>query len=332
MDWRKAERKHANNADVFGKDVVVKIQRAESPLAVRKSLTNPADFGFLKQAAKDTDLILDRLALEELNLSKASPTTERNFSDISTKLSPRSKQVGESILEITDPKSLTSKSGALAGSIVDDIGNAILTGQRPDNILKLMQTTKGHNLVRNTLNTTKEGSKVLPLVEDLFTQDILNSIETGGVINSKKLNSFLKNKELVNVFERINGKQALDFLRDLSNKRQKIARTFRSKKFAESFPEVKKIKPLTEKDFKKFLREKTTQFALAAGLLKLLGIPIVPVIETIAIAKSIAPSLTKLLKNNNIRRIIRGLETRPEAGRVLLIQLNKEIEKELNKS
>lgn len=328
VTWREAELRHAANARRFGKKSVIKLQRAESPLEARGSLKKADELGHLKTAVGDRPeaQVLDRLALEELNLAAASEETERQFTDIKTKLSPRAQDVGESILEIQDPISRPGKARLIQQQIVNDLAQSQALSTYPKFTIDLMVTREGHDLVRRTLNLTPEGRKLIPVVEKAFVQDLFSSFEKGGVIDTPKLNQFLKNPELTAVYERIEGRQALNNLRDLSNRRAAIENVFRER------PDVKvpKAKQLPPGLFD-FVKNNPGKVEFALGLMKALGISTFRFAKYASGVNLISKTMSRLIRNPKIIANLRGIELRPGSAQTFLIELNKEIKRELDK-
>lgn len=80
-----------------------------------------------------------------------------------------------------------------------------------------------------------------------------------------------------------------------------------------------------------FLKNNPSKTDLAIGLLKALGIVSRKLLKTATGFNLISKSLPRLVNNQKIISLLRGLEKKPGSAKVILVEMNREIKKELQK-
>ncbi len=348
IEFRKAERSHQQDAETFGRDVVVKLQRGESPLNIIGDVTNPAEFEALKNALQVKNQegfapqvnTLERLVLEEINNRTTTPGNQRITEDIRPSLSQRSQDALEFIEKKNDP--LVSKRPVLKKRVLDSVFEASETGQLPKFAIELGQTPQGLGIVREALRGSVQGRNALQSVE----RGIVNSIYDGflskdGLIEYQKLKEVLKNDDLMRVLRSIDGNTAFNTLADIESvvkaTDQKIQDAFSRKAFAEKQRKVKgaakapePAEPVFEEDPAGWLRHHGKEAVYGAALLKTLGIA-PAIFKGVVGAHVVSKLLPRLLKNKRILSRLKFLKANPspKAMETTILQLNKLIEEEL---
>ncbi|MEN8236143.1 MAG: hypothetical protein ABFQ95_01120 [Pseudomonadota bacterium] len=348
LDFRKAERSHQNDANRFGKDVVVKIQRAEDPIKVIGEVTSPAEFKALKDAlqVKGSDafspsmLTLEKLALEEVGLGKITPESSRKLADIKRNLSPRGNDVANFIEESRKPLSPQSRTALLQEGIVKDIARASEIGGDLTKTVSIGKTPEGLRLIRETL----KGTDALKVVEQAIVDDILTPVFfTKGEFSSKAVRDLFKNKQAIQVIEMIEGKPYLNRLRSLENEANAVKKAFnrfenetkqleqRAKTKAERKSESLKAQDAEKnqtarlfRDPVRFLKENPA-FLHGASLLNWLGVPVAPVAGSFAAVQIAKRLMPKLLAKKEFFNNLKVIKKNPNAFRNGMLELSQEI-------
>ncbi len=206
IDWRKAERKHASNARLYGDDTVQKLQRGEGVLESRAALTKPEKVGSLKRAVGNEpsfNQLIDRLVIEEMNEKGLAKTSKTDIGLMKKRLEPRNIAVLNELENLSNPLKLNVKNIDLQRAVLDDVVNAHLTGMRPEIALKLMQTPEGVDIARRALNRTANGKKALQNVENLFVNDIFRSLIKDGKVDLAAATKLSKNKQLISALRKV---------------------------------------------------------------------------------------------------------------------------------
>jgi hypothetical protein len=163
-----------------------------------------------------------------------------------------------------------------------------------------MQTPKGYNLVRDSLNHTPESRRLFQSFQRLFIEDIFSSItDKTGQIDFSKARNILKNNNVRQVVENIGGNRLVmrfNQLENFANNLESNINLFKA--------------PATQSLFKRVL-ENTKSAGLVAGVLHALHMPL-PIIAGLGLIKG-AGSISKITYNAIRTKLLQN----PKALRIL---------------
>ncbi len=367
--FNKAKQSHAQMAEIYGKDVVRKLINAENPLQLANRITDPSDFGFLKQAvrevlpspyelgrlvnAPDQGLIadtLDRFLLEELNLKKATDKVKRDFVEFQHSLSQKASTAGEEIIHINDPFSIRFDEIVTQRKILDAVRESVLDGRVNDRIFDFMRTPEGLQRVREVMELTEDGLNALRQIEEAFVQSIHDSFITDGSIQfagkrrgGKKtgVQAFLKNRPLMSVYESIQGREALNELRRLNATANRIQRVVDKNLPRDISTRVKRAKAKkTEALIENAAKKSKQSMAFGMAFLDLIGVPMKGLYKFTKlnvlfdpIKNTVQSQMARLLRNKNIRALIHSIEKADQASMARkILALGNAIKSELETS
>lgn len=317
--FRKAEAKHRQNAERFGKDAVIKLQRGESVLDSRGSLSKPQDISFLKAATegeRSAHTLIDRLVLDELNIRNLASKKSPDIALFRKRMTPRGQEVLDELVGLADESGVAKRTADMQRRVLDDVVNAHIVGSTPEVTLKMMQNPKGVDLVRTALNKTKDGKAALKNVEDLFVAKTFDGLIKEGKVDLKKARELSRNKNLIRSLEKVNP-GAAKILKDLP-------------KFIESAE--RSLQSLSE-TAKNTIFKQPDKFTSGLLVLKLMGVPfsgtLLAITKGLELSKAILP---KIMENPQVPRLLRVIEKNPRSVPSALAQLTRIVDREMEDS
>tara|TARA_R110002126_G_scaffold51939_1_gene141840 strand:+ start:13087 stop:16023 length:2937 start_codon:yes stop_codon:yes gene_type:complete len=259
------------------------------------------------QAAKD--LVRNRELFNSLKM--IAPEEAEIVKDLSSviptpkKIEPKPKKIEPK------PTILEERTKGLKKTILEDaITNKIL-GRDPKKTLDLMQTPEGVDLVRNTLNSIKDGKALIKEFETTFIQNVFKDLFKDGKINLSEAKKLIKNKSLMNAISKVNP-EAGKLLRRLPELTSSIEKSLIN----------------TTKNQAQSILDNPGKFLSGMLVLKALGVPLGKFIifaKGAEIAKNVLP---KIMKNPKIPRLLKIIEKNPNALPTALAEITKIVERE----
>ena len=199
---------HARNAEVWGTKYMRQVRFAENPEAIIQSSSKASNMRNLKQAVQDPTIqgLAERMVVDNMTKSGGPKANRVSLRNLSPELTPQARGAAENLINVKDPLTTTGGRAAVVNDILKDAAKAVNTGQRPEKILKLMQTQKGYRIVKDALNRTPRSRELLKSFERLFLEDFVSSITDGsGMIDFKKARQIFNNAETKEVLQQIGG-------------------------------------------------------------------------------------------------------------------------------
>lgn len=206
--YNEANTLHARNAETWGTKFMRNVRFSENPENIVSGLNKASNLRNLKQAIPNESIqdIAERLLVDNMTKSGSSSSNIKNLRNISPELSMKAQNAANELINVKDPLTNSGGRAVVRNEILKDAAQSVNTGKRPTKILDLMQTPKGYNLVRETLNQSQHGRELLQTFERLFVEDIFNAIrEPSGQINFNKAKNIFKNNDIKQVTEMIGG-------------------------------------------------------------------------------------------------------------------------------
>ena len=206
--YSQANTLHATNAETWGTRFMRDLRFTENPERMVGKLRLSSNMRNMKNGIPDPAMqaLGERLVIQNITEGGASDANRLAVNNLAPELSRNARNAAEQLVNVKDPLTSSGGRAAVRNQILKDSAQAVNTGKRPEQILNLMQTPKGLQIVRETLNGTPQSREVLRSVERLFVEDIFSSITDGsGMIDFKKARSIFKNQDIHNVVEEIGG-------------------------------------------------------------------------------------------------------------------------------
>lgn len=210
-----AEKKYGETAQKFGRESIYKARGKEEAEKVNDAIKSPTMLDDLKSILKPDQMRqVERQMLEHLD-SLSLPKATEYMKEMGSKLSPDSRKIAQDIIDHKIPKSIT-RSGKIKDLILNDIGAALETGQRPKKTLDLWKTVKGQDLIKNALKDNPNKKEILDYLQKQSFYDFTSSfIEKNGTINFDKFNEVLKDPAVKSNIKMIGGDSAVEFFNNL---------------------------------------------------------------------------------------------------------------------
>lgn len=199
---------HARNAETWGTRYMRDVRFTENPENIVSKTKKPSNLRNLKQAIPNIEVqnIAERMVVDDVTKSGSRASNSRTIRELSPELSPNAQNAANEIINVKDPLTNSGGRAVVRNEILKDAAASVNTGKRPEKVLDLMETPKGYNLVRETLNGSPQGRQILQASERLFIEDIFNSIrDPSGRIDFSKASNIFKNNDVRQVAEMIGG-------------------------------------------------------------------------------------------------------------------------------
>ena len=200
---------HARNAETWGTNFMRDVRFTENPENLVSKTTKASNMRNLKEAIPNIAIqdIAERMVVEKITEGGSIASNLKAINNLSPELSGKANAVAHDLINFKDPLATSGGKSVVINEILKDAAQSINTGKRPETILKIMETPKGHMLVKEAFAGSHKGKEILNSFERLFMEDIFSSIQdSSGRINFDKAKNIFKNAELKQVIEMIGGK------------------------------------------------------------------------------------------------------------------------------
>ena len=273
--YQEANTLHGENAGTWGTKFMRNLRFGENPeqnIGKMKLASNMRNF---KQGVNDPALqaLAERLVISNITEGGSAQSNRAAVGNLAPELSPNARNAVQQLVEGKDPLSTAGGRAAVRNDILKDAAQSVSSGKRPEKILDIMQTPKGYNLVRESLNATPQSRRLFQSFERLFIEDIFSSItDKNGVIDFAKARTIIKNNDVRRVVESIGGDTLVRRFNQLET-------------FAENLERNTNVfkSPETQTLFKK-LAQTTKSAGIVGAILHSLHVPL-PIIAGLGIFK-----------------------------------------------
>lgn len=276
--YQEANLLHARNSQVWGTKYMRNVRFSENPEQIVGASKKASNMRNLKQGIQDPTIqsLAERMVIQDMTKGGSAQSNRTAINNLSPELSPNARSAAEQLIDVKDPLTNAGGRAAIRNDILKDAAQSVNTGKRPEKILDLMQTSKGHQIVKESLNSSPQARELFKTFEKLFLEDVVSSItDTSGMIDFKKAAQILKNPEMKKVLEQIGGESLVRKFQQLEY-------------FAKNFERNISLytKPETQSLFKSLL-SKTAGASIVTAILHSLHIPW-PVITGLGLAAGAA--------------------------------------------
>lgn len=210
-----AEGKYAETANKFGKESITGIRGQEKSEKISTNLLEPTTLEHLKKVvtpAKYNQIQREIIEnLRDMPFDKA----KKLYRELAPHLDKNAQDAARSLITSKAPKKVTSFE-SLKDNIINELNKSFSTGKRPKNVLDLWKTQKGQQLVKKSLEGTKNEKEIVDYLAKQSFHDFTKSvIEPSGEINFKKFNEYLKDPAFLENLKMTGGEEAVSFFKRL---------------------------------------------------------------------------------------------------------------------
>lgn len=284
--YQEANALHGSNAEIWGTKFMRNLRFAENPESNVGKLRHASNMRNFKQGVKDPAMqaLGERLVIDQLTEGGSATSNRNAINKLAPELSNNARQSSQELMNVKDPLTTSGGRAAVRNDILKDAAQSVNTGKRPEKILDLMQTPKGYEIVRESMNGTPESKRLFNSFQRLFVEDVFSSVtDKTGKIDFKKAQSVFKNKDVRNVVQLIGGDEVIERF----NKLESFANNLEKNISLYKSPEAKSL-------FQNIAKE-TKSAGILGAVLHALHIP-TPVIASLGIGGA-GVGVTKLTYN-----------------------------------
>lgn len=212
----KAEHAFGKTADRFGNDAIMKLRKTEVPEDLTNYFSSPSNYKRLKEVTDKNFLNMADRQIIESAAAKGTDKARKELLHLERYLDKSNKQIADSLINLGDKLTAPGQKAAFQEAVLQDVQKAITSGQRPNNVIKAMQTPEGYAIVKQTLERTLKGKEVFKIMQKQFVQDVFQSMIDGkGKIDWEKAANLIKDPQVKTVLKSIGGEDLVSFFRSL---------------------------------------------------------------------------------------------------------------------
>jgi len=318
-----ADELYKKTANRFGKDVIGSLRSTENPEKLVDVFSQPSNFeNLVKLFGNNSQQVknAERQIVEQLGKTNTKTANEL-FRNLEPYLSKNAKEASKEVIALGDKLSVPGQRRALQQAMLEDVSQAISTGQPPNFTTRAMMTPEGHQTAKQTFFRTQQGKELFKTLEKKIVSDLLDSVVVGDQINWQKAAEILENPNTSAVMNEILGNEGFAILKNLQNYGRYIASNINLAKMQQPTLFNKMINQL----------DSPTKLVLAAIVGKAIAAPLWLVGGAAAI--SLKNVLASVLTNKKALSAIRVLGNPSSVGSALLKEtgiLNSVIQDELS--
>ena len=284
---------HGRNAEVWGTRYMRNVRFGENPETIisrAKVASNMQNFNEAMQNVGSQNM-LQRQVVASMTESGNASANRIALTKLAPELSQNSQAVAHNLINVKDPLTSVGGRAALRNSILTEAANAVTTGQKPTSILQLMQTPKGLRLVRESLNSTANGRRLLKTIEKQYVQDLFSTVlDKNGKIDFTKARNIIKDADTRAVLQEIGGNHLVgqfDRLERMANNLQRNIDLYKNPKVISLIQEASK---------------KLKGSAMLGAFFHMLNVP-TPIIIGLGLAKSVG-ELTAIAGKSAFKKLL----------------------------
>lgn len=210
---------HANNSRVWNTRYMRNVRFGENPESIIQRAKTPSNLRNFKEAITDPQIqsLIDRMVVEDITRSGNAASNTEALTRMGNTISPLARQVGNEIVNVKNPLTIPGGRAALRNSILQEVVQAVQSGSSPTRVLKIMETPKGLQAVRQALNGTPQGRELMKILERKFVEDFFeNALDKNRMLDFKKAKQLLSNADLKQVIENIGGDRLVNRFNELA--------------------------------------------------------------------------------------------------------------------
>jgi len=227
--FKKADNVFKESVKTFRNESVLNIRKSQVPENLSKYTQSPSRFEKLTGALsgdKNAIALSERLVLEEAVASGEKALNEF-INEGKGVFGESSIDAAKKIRSSGDKLTNTGSQNIARARINESIQNWITTGNKPTDVIDLMKTPTGRNLVEKSLKTSPSGRKLMNKLDKIIFEDFIGSISKGGKIDFEKASEILSDKKVRDYLIRSAGKESANFFTNLETKGNNLSENLR---------------------------------------------------------------------------------------------------------
>ena len=214
-DFELAEKTHAQNAKIFGRNSIRNARKAQSGEKVGRSLSDSGNVSDLQKALTPEQFAkIQRELLDQIN-SENHKVAQETFDKYKKFFTAENRKLGKNIVDSKNPHNKEVREALHKRGVLADMSNAVSTGNRPERTLKLWRTEKGRKIVKDAFKDSPNWPEVREYLKDQSFNDLVESVMKDGKINAKKVSQFFQQPGNMEVVRDLGGQEAVEFFERL---------------------------------------------------------------------------------------------------------------------
>lgn len=310
--YNEADRLYAHTAERFGGDAISNLRGSQTPERMNAVFTQPSNFEHLVGVFGENSPFVrtaERQIIQDLGNSSTRVARD-TFQQLEPFLSAEAQQAGREIIALGDNLAAPGQRRALQQSMLEDVSQAITTGQPPNYTTRAMMTPEGYRLAQNTFERSASGREVFATLERKLVSDIFDPIVVGDQIDWGRAAQILENPNTALVLNEIIGAEGVAMMQNMQRYGQNITANMGN---------LRNTQPNT---FNKLISGMNSPTKIMVGAIvgKAVAAPLW--LTGAATAVVLKNSLAALITNQNALRALRGLGNVTETGPALMRDAN----------
>lgn len=213
-----AEEAHALTASKFSTDSMVRLRGQTAGEKISKMAESPSMMGELKETlSPEAYAQLERQALERLQ-GKTYKEAIKDLEKIKKHLSEENRSLAKEIIESKNPNNPSARKALARESVLEEMAQAVGTGERPTKTLRMWNSKKGRKVVEEAFEGSPNWEPVKDYLEKQSLSDMVGAITSKGRLDAKKLREFMDNPALVESIQAQGGDEAVYFFQQLNTR------------------------------------------------------------------------------------------------------------------
>lgn len=230
--FNKAEESYKKTANRFGKDSIATLRTTENPEQLTDLFAKPSNFEALEKVFGKNNKVISEAERQIVDLiakqsNKQALETLRNLEPL---LSPKAKESAQKFINLGDKLTVPGQRRLFQQNMLDDVAQAITTGNRPEFTLRAMRIPQGYQATKEIISRTAQGKKLFKTLEKQVVQDLFNSITTEGRIDWNKARNILNDPGYESVMNQIMGIDGVQFIKNIEKYSNNITTNLMAKR------------------------------------------------------------------------------------------------------
>lgn len=232
-----AEEAHGKLAAKFRNKTVRRIRQTDDADKIARMVETPNGFAKAKDVlTPETFKMVERELLDEMN-SKSYEQSKKMFREFEKHMTEDTRMLARDITEAKNPHNPDARNRLVQQGVLEDVSNALNTGQRPSKTLDLWKTRKGQKLVEKAFKDSPNWKSVKKYLEEQSFSDMVSSVTKDGKLDIKKFESFMSNPAAIEDIRALGGEQAVEFFQNMG---ANVKRLKSNKRLLQKIPKIEK--------------------------------------------------------------------------------------------
>lgn len=215
--FERAEKKHAETAEKFGRDSIEKIRTTEAGERVASMTKSPTTLKDLKQVLSPEQMLqVERDMLERLN-RESFDKAKKMFDQNQSFMTEHNRKIAQNIIESKNPHNPRFRVKQAKQGILEDMSKSFNTGERPEKTLNLWKTAKGQKLVKEAIHGSPNARVIEEYLSKQTFNDMASTVIKDGKLDLAEYKKFTKDPNFMASVYEVGGKDAVHFFEGLES-------------------------------------------------------------------------------------------------------------------